>query len=66
MSVNAEQTNGQKKAAKRKLSRLMCIRRGERIRTSDLLVPNEALYRAEPHPEYLCKIAIGGRLRKNE
>ena len=30
---------------------LPLFRRGERIRTSDLLVPNEALYRAEPHPE---------------
>ena len=34
--------------------------RGERIRTSGLFVPNEALYQAEPHPEilprgqYLC------------
>lgn len=25
--------------------------RDERIRTSDLLVPNEALYQAEPHPD---------------
>ena len=25
--------------------------RGERIRTSDLLVPNQALYQAEPRPE---------------
>jgi hypothetical protein len=25
--------------------------RGERIRTSDLLVPNQALYQAEPRPD---------------
>jgi hypothetical protein len=27
------------------------IGRGERIRTSGLLVPNQALYQAEPRPE---------------
>ena len=27
--------------------------RGERIRTSDLTVPNRALYQAEPRPELL-------------
>jgi homocysteine S-methyltransferase len=28
--------------------------RGERIRTSDPLVPNQVLYQAEPLPEYFC------------
>jgi hypothetical protein len=28
------------------------IGRGERIRTSGLLVPNQALYQAEPRPDY--------------
>jgi hypothetical protein len=28
--------------------------RGERIRTSDLTVPNRALYQAEPRPEMLA------------
>ncbi len=28
--------------------------RGERIRTSGLLVPNQALYQAEPRPEKSC------------
>jgi hypothetical protein len=28
------------------------VGRGERIRTSDLSVPNAALYQAEPRPEY--------------
>ncbi len=27
------------------------IGRDERIRTSDLVVPNDALYQAEPHPD---------------
>jgi hypothetical protein len=27
------------------------VGRGERIRTSDLLVPNQALYQAEPRPD---------------
>jgi hypothetical protein len=26
--------------------------RGDKIRTCDLLVPNQALYQAEPHPEF--------------
>ncbi len=30
------------------------IGRGERIRTSDLTVPNRALYQAEPRPEMLA------------
>ena len=30
--------------------------RGERIRTSDLTVPNRALYQAEPRPEALKKV----------
>ena len=29
--------------------------RGERIRTSDLSVPNRALYQAEPRPESFCR-----------
>jgi hypothetical protein len=33
------------------------IGRGERIRTSDLTVPNRALYQAEPRPE--CLLIIG-------
>ena len=31
------------------------IGRGERIRTSDLTVPNRALYQAEPRPDILCQ-----------
>jgi hypothetical protein len=31
--------------------------RGERIRTSGLLVPNQALYQAEPRPEESVKLA---------
>ena len=31
--------------------------RSERIRTSGLLVPNQALYQTEPHPE-ICNIVI--------
>jgi hypothetical protein len=30
---------------------LILLNRGERIRTSDLSVPNRALYQAEPRPE---------------
>ena len=29
----------------------MCKNRGDRIRTCDLLVPNQALYQAKLHPE---------------
>ena len=32
------------------------IGRGERIRTSGLLVPNQALYQAEPRPETDLKL----------
>jgi hypothetical protein len=31
--------------------RVMC--RGERIRTSDPLIPNQVLYQAEPRPEHI-------------
>ena len=34
--------------------------RGERIRTSDLTVPNRALYQAEPRPECLVIIEKRG------
>ncbi len=35
------------------------IGRGERIRTSGLLVPNQALYQAEPRPEHIQCIGSG-------
>ncbi len=37
------------------------IGRGERIRTSDLTVPNRALYQAEPRPDISpkCLLIIG-------
>jgi hypothetical protein len=35
--------------------------RGERIRTSDPLVPNQVLYQAEPLPEPLLRMRIAGR-----
>ena len=40
--------------------------RSERIRTSGLLVPNQALYQAEPHPEtfYLKSISYKSRFVK--
>ena len=37
----------------------LCFRkfgRGERIRTSDPLVPNQVLYQAEPLPEHVGKL----------
>ena len=34
---------------------LMLFGRGERIRTSDLTVPNRALYQAEPRPDNQLK-----------
>ena len=37
------------------------IGRGERIRTSGLLVPNQALYQAEPRPEIFSIAALMGR-----
>ena len=36
------------------------IGRGERIRTSDLTVPNRALYQAEPRPDVRWMIGEGG------
>ena len=33
---------------------LFLLNRGDVIRTRDLFVPNEALYQAEPHPEFAC------------
>ena len=45
--------------------------RGDKIRTCDLLVPNQALYQAEPHPEFeainlaqLCRYHKADRLRR--
>ena len=36
--------------------------RGDRIRTCDLVVPNDALYQAEPHPVVKnMKLKIGNR-----
>ena len=35
--------------------------RGERIRTSDPLVPNQVLYQAEPLPEPMLQKRIAGR-----
>ena len=35
--------------------------RGERIRTSDPLVPNQVLYQAEPLPEHAVRLRIVGR-----
>ena len=39
------------------------IGRGERIRTSDLSVPNRALYQAEPRPDEGSTVPEGGRGR---
>ena len=36
--------------------------RGEWIRTTGLLVPNQALYQAEPRPDTLLTLAAGSRL----
>ncbi len=36
-------------------SKLLKIGRGERIRTSDPLVPNQVLYQAEPLPEHASR-----------
>ena len=36
------------------------IGRGERIRTSDPLVPNQVLYQAEPLPDVLCGCESSG------
>ena len=37
------------------------IGRGERIRTSDLTVPNRALYQAEPRPD-VCRALRSSKL----
>ena len=37
--------------------------RGERIRTSDLTVPNRALYQAEPRPDKGTKGILGNRMK---
>src|SRR3954447_2096910 len=37
------------------------IGRGERIRTSGLLVPNQALYQAEPRPESITSLVVLSR-----
>ena len=46
-----ERAEMKKPARLRRLLHIDFIGRGERIRTSDLSVPNRALYQAEPRPE---------------
>jgi hypothetical protein len=40
------------------------VGRGERIRTSDLTVPNRALYQAEPRPDVFYRRSIPTDFRK--
>ena len=53
----SNKTNNPNASPSKRMFGLFSCGRSDRIRTCDFVVPNDALYQTEPHPEKICCFA---------